>query len=162
MRRGRVRRAAPMLAPWLASWLASMLVLAACATAPRAPPSPAPAPDRSLYERVGGIAAITAAVDDGMLILAADTRINHHFGNADLPLLRRHLIELLCMRTGGPCTYTGASMSAAHEGMFIRGDEFDALVDDLRQSLEKLRVPAREQAEVLAILRQMKSAVIDH
>ena len=131
------------------------VALAACTATP-------PVPERSLYERVGGKDAIAAVVDDGIVNLAADTRINRHFGKADIPSLRRHLIDLLCQRTGGPCIYTGANMAAAHEGMLIRGDEFDALIEDLQKSLDKFRVPPREQAEVLAILRQMKNAIIDH
>jgi hemoglobin len=46
--------------------------------------------------------------------------------------------------------------------MNIRDDEFDALVDDLAKALNKFRVPAREQAEVMVILAQMKSAIVGH
>ena len=138
------------------------LALAACATPPPPAPPAAPAPERSLYERVGGRPAIDAVVEDSIVNLAADTRINRRFGSAHIPTLHRHLVDLLCVRLGGPCTYTGANMSAAHEGMFIRADEFDALIEDLEKSMDKLRVPAREKAEVLVILRQMKGSIIDH
>ena len=135
--------------------LAVCVALAACTAAP-------PAPERSLYERVGGKDAIAAVVDDAIVNLAADGRVNRRFGNADIPTLHRHLVDLLCVRLGGPCTYSGANMAAAHEGMFIRADEFDALIEDLEKSLDMFRVPPREKAEVLAVLRQMKNAVIDH
>jgi hemoglobin len=135
----------------LAAWLA----FAGCAAGP-------PVQSPSLYERLGGREAISAAVDDAIVNLAADTRINRRFGNASIPHLQRNLVDLICMRTGGPCVYSGASMSAAHEGMYIRADEFDALIEDLVKSLDKFKVPAREQGEVLSILRQMKSAVIEH
>jgi len=135
--------------------LAAALALPACT-------GPARAPAPSLYERVGGREAIAAVVDDAIVNLAADERINRRFGNASIPRLRRNLVDLLCVRTGGPCTYGGASMADAHEGMQIRPGEFDALVEDIARSLDKFQVPAREQGEVLAILRQMKSAVIEH
>jgi hemoglobin len=135
------------------------VALSGCAT----PSSPAPdTHGRTLYERVGGRAAITAVVDDAIENLAADPRINARFGNASIPHLQKNLVDLLCLRTGGPCAYTGANMSAAHEGMHIRGDEFDALVEDIAKSLDKFKVPAQERSEVLAILRQMKGSVIDH
>jgi hemoglobin len=144
-----------------AAALAALLGLAACAADPPAP-ARAAASQRSLYERLGGRAAISAAVDDAIVNLAEDRRINARFGNASIPHLQKNLVDLICLRTGGPCTYTGANMADAHEGMHIRAEEFDALIEDLVKSLEKFRVPPREQAELLAILRQMKGAVIDH
>ena len=60
------------------------------------------------------------------------------------------------------CTYAGRNMADAHEAMHIRDDEFDALVDDIAKSLDKLKVPAAERAEALAILNQMKSAIVGH
>jgi len=135
----------------LAAWLA----FAGCA-------AEAPVQGPSLYKRLGGREAISAAVDDAIVNLTADTRINRRFGNASIPHLQRNLVELICMRAGGPCTYSGANMSAAHEGMYIRADEFDALIEDLVKSFDKFNVPAREKGEVLTILRQMKNAVIEH
>ena len=134
------------------------VALAAALVGCAAPPRPEP----SLYERVGGRAAIAAVVDDAILNLASDARINGRFGNASIPHLQTQLVDLLCQRTGGPYTYTGANIAAAHEGMHIRADEFDALVEDIARSLDTFRVPPREKAEVLAILRQMKPAVIEH
>jgi hemoglobin len=135
--------------------LAASLAFAGCAAEP-------PVQGPSLYQRLGGLEAISATVDDAVANIAADTRINRRFAGASIPHLQRNLVDLICMRTGGPCTYRGADMSAAHEGMYIRADEFDALVEDLVKSLDKFNVSAREQREVLTILRQMKSAVIEH
>jgi len=146
-----------------AALLGACFALIGCAAPPAAAPSPPAAQqERSLYDRVGGRAAITAVVDDAIENLAADPRINARFGNASIPHLQKNLVDLLCLRSGGPCAYTGANMSAAHEGMHIRSDEFDALVEDIAKSLDKFKVPPRERAEVLAILRQMKGSVTDH
>jgi len=145
----RMKTLAFVFAPLIAS-----LVVGACAMAP------APAP--SLYQRLGGLDAITAVVDDAIVNIAADARINQRFGSAAIPSLKAKLVELLCARTGGPCTYTGLDMSSAHEDMNIRDDEFDALVDDLVKSLNKFKVPAREQRELLAMLGQMRNAIVGH
>ena len=115
----------------------------------------------TLYERLGGRAAITAVVDDAIANVTADPRINRRFANAG-PGLAHNLVDLVCVRTGGPCTYRGLDMATAHEGMFIRDDEFDALVEDMEKSLGKFKVPAREKAEALAILRQMRNAIVGH
>ena len=123
---------------------------------------PSRSTDATLYQRLGGQAAITAVVDDALANVAVDPRINQRFRTSDTMRLKNGLVELLCDRTGGPCTYRGRNMSDAHEGMMIRDDEFDALVDDLVRALDKHRVPAREKTELLALLGRMKNAIIDH
>lgn len=131
--------------------LASLLAFAGCATEPP-----------SLYQRLGGRAAIEAMVDDSIGNIAADARINHRFHNLDAAKLSKSLVDLVCERTGGPCVYTGMDMSAAHEGMYITEAEFDALVEDMVKSMDKFKMPAREKAEVLAMLAKTKNAIVGH
>ncbi|HEY4066306.1 MAG TPA: group 1 truncated hemoglobin [Burkholderiaceae bacterium] len=141
-----------------AALLAALLTtLGACTTAPAPPASNA-----TLYQRLGGHDAIVAVVDDSIANMAADPRINGRFNANGLPVLKKNLVDLICLRSGGPCTYTGKDMSAAHEGMFIRDDEFDAMIEDITAALNTLKVPAREQAEALAALKQMRNAIVGH
>ena len=150
--------------------LITALSVAGCATgqtaqapaqAPTQAPTQASTQAPTLYERLGGRAAITAVVDDSIANVTADPRIKQRFANAG-PGLTKNLVDLVCLRTGGPCKYTGADMATAHEGMFILDDEFDALVEDMAKSLDKFKVPAREKAEALVILRQMRNAIVGH
>ena len=134
---------------------ALLITLGACGTTP--PPSNA-----TLYERLGGHDAIVAVVDDAVGNIAADARINKRFSAAGLPALKTNLVDLLCLRSGGPCVYKGRNMSDVHEGMFIRDDEFDALIEDIEKSLVKFKVPPREQGETLGALRQMRNSVVGH
>jgi len=144
----------PLKSLFTTAALAALLTVGGCATGPAEPPS--------LYLRLGGRDAIAAVVDDAIGNISADTRINHRFGNAGIAHLKSTLVDLLCARSGGPCTYVGQDMATAHEGMNIRDDEFEALIQDLGQALDKFRVPAREKAEVLALLGRMKNAIIGH
>ena len=151
--------------------LLAVLMGLGCATA--APPPPASAatapasaragagPARSLYDRLGGKPAITAVVDEFVARLAADARINARFANADLPHLRAMLTEQICQATGGPCRYTGKDMKTAHVGMQISGADFDALVGDLQGALDKFKVPAPEQHDLLGALAGMKPDVVE-
>jgi len=141
----------------VAATLASLLSLGGCATQP-----PAPAPQPSLYQRLGGLDALDAVVSDALLNVAGDARINQRFKGTGLPKLKKNLVDLLCERTGGPCTYTGLDMSAAHEGMNIRDDEFDALVEDMVKSFDKFKVPPREKGELMVALGKMKNAIVGH
>lgn len=138
--------------------LAVLLAFAGCASGP----SGRALPDQSLYQRLGGSPAITAVVEDAVGNITADRRINGRFTSAGSLHVTQNLADLVCMRTGGPCTYAGRDMSAAHEGMNIRDDEFDALVEDVVKSLDKFKVPPREKAELRAILLQMRNAVVGH
>jgi hemoglobin len=115
---------------------------------------------KSLYERLGGKQAITAVVEDFVGKVAADGRINTFFAKTDLPRLRRLLVDQICAGSGGPCVYKGRSMKAAHRGLGIRDNHFGALVEDLKASLVKFGVPAREQGELLAILGPMKKDIV--
>ena len=121
---------------------------------------PPPAP--SLYERLGGKSAIVALIDEALLNFAADPRINRRFGNTDAGHLKNNIVDLLCQRAGGPCVYKGRNMADAHDGMQIRDDEFDAMIEDIARSFDKLMVPAAERRESLAILGQMRNAIVGH
>ncbi|HEY0711412.1 MAG TPA: hypothetical protein VGF45_01970 [Polyangia bacterium] len=127
-----------------------------CATAAQAPP-----PRTSLYERLGGQPAIAAVVDELVVRIAKDNRINARFANVDLPRLRRLLTEQICQASGGPCQYTGRDMRSSHAGMNISDDEFTALVEDLKGALDQFKVPAAEQSELLALLAPMKPDIAD-
>ena len=115
---------------------------------------------KPLYDRLGGKDAITAVVDDFVGNVAADARINKRFEHADVPNLRKQLVDQICNATGGPCQYTGKDMKVAHTGMQITDDDFTALVDDLKKSLVKFKVPAKEQDELLGALGKMKPEIV--
>ena len=78
------------------------------------------------------------------------------------PIFRasRSSVEQICQATGGPCTYTGRSMQAAHKGMNITDAQFNALVEDLKKSLDKFKVPDKEQGELLSALASLKPQIV--
>ena len=115
---------------------------------------------KSLYERLGGMDAIRAVVDDFVGNVAADKRINKFFANTDITRLKSNLVNQICQGTGGPCVYTGRSMKDAHAGMGVRSSHFNALVGDLGKTLNKFKVPAHEQKELVAILAPMKKDIV--
>jgi len=119
-----------------------------------------PMQQKSLYDRLGGLGAITAVVDDFVGNVAADNRINKFFAKTDITRLKRLLVEQICAGTGGPCTYTGRDMRSVHAGMGITDAQFNALVEDLVKSLDKFKVPEKEKGELLGILGPMKPSIV--
>jgi hemoglobin len=116
----------------------------------------------TLYERLGGYDAIQAVVDQTITNVAADHRINKFFAHADIPHLRRALADQICVATGGWCVYSGKDMKTAHAGMHIHSRHFNALVQDLGIALNKFKVPAQEQHELVAILAPIKGDIVAH
>jgi hemoglobin len=141
---------------------ARTLLTAAAAAVIACALSSSPAAADTLYQRLGGYDAIQAVVDQMIANVAADRRINKFFAHADIPHLRRSLADQICAATGGWCIYTGKDMKTTHTGMHIHSRHFNALVQDLGMALNKYKVPAKEQHELVAILAPLKSDIVQH
>src|SRR5882672_7769976 len=139
-------------------------VVIACGGQPGAPTSPKPnvkaAPGPELYDRLGVQRAIVAVVDDFIGRVAADARIKIRFSNTDIPKLKLLLVEFVCMATGGPCKYTGQDMETSHAGMELVDEEFGALVEDLSETLDQFKVPAKEKNELLGALGPLQPLIV--
>ncbi len=61
---------------------------------------------------------------------------------------------------GGPAHYDGKDIKPTHAGMSIGNPEFDAVVGDLKASLDKLQVPNKEQKELLAIIESTRPQIV--
>lgn len=116
---------------------------------------------KSLYDRLGGKTAITAVVDQFVANVADDGRINGRFATTDIPKLKGHLVDQICMATGGPCTYRGRDMKTTHAGMKISNADFGALVEDLVKALDTFKVPAQEKGELLGLLGPMNKDIVE-
>ena len=116
---------------------------------------------RTLFDRLGGIDAISAVVDDFIGRCAADARINAKFARTDIPRLRQMLIDQVTSATGGPATYSGRSMAETHHDMGVTSGEFEVLVSDLVATLEQFQVPAPEQAELFGILAPLRGDIVE-
>jgi hemoglobin len=115
----------------------------------------------TLYERLGGLDAITAVVDSFVARCAGDDRINRKFERTDIPRLKKMLVDQVCEATGGPCTYAGRDMRETHDGMGVTAGEFDALVEDLVATLDEFDVPKAEQEELLGLLGPMRDEIVE-
>jgi hemoglobin len=68
--------------------------------------------------------------------------------------------EMLAEAAGGPQRYTGRSMQDSHRELLITGDEWDAFIDDLNQTLDKFQVPQQERLAVLAIIQSTRGDIV--
>ena len=125
-----------------------------------------PAEKLSLYERLGGVYSIATVVDDFIDRIMVDPRLNanplvaqaHH---RVPPAGFKYLVtEMVCWATGGPQRYTGKSMAESHKDLKITSNEWEAFLDDFRQTLDKFKVPDEEQAELEAIVNSTRSDIV--
>ncbi len=124
----------------------------------------------SLYDRLGGVNAISMVVDQFIANVAADPNMVRTFkpllddvgkGNtARVTALRNNLIDQIGQASGGPQVYKGKDMATAHAGMKITDAEFTSLVNDLVAALDKFKVPATEKGELLGVLGGLKGQIV--
>jgi hemoglobin len=115
----------------------------------------------SLYDRLGGQPAITAVVDQFVVNVGGDDRINHFFAGVDPVKFKALLVDQICQASGGPCTYTGRDMKTAHAKFRITEADFNALVEDLVAALDQFSVPEAEKNELLGLLGPMKGDIVN-
>ena len=120
----------------------------------------------SLYERLGGVYAIAAVVDDFIDRIMDDSRLNanpkvdeahHRVSKAGFKYL---VTEQVCWAAGGPQCYTGRSMRDSHVHLEITEFEWQSFLDDLHKTFAKFEVPAAERVELLAIVESTKSDIV--
>jgi hemoglobin len=70
------------------------------------------------------------------------------------------LVDQICQGSGGPCTYAGLDMKAAHAGMGLSDADFDAIVEDLVKALDSAGVPQKEKDELLGVLGPMRADIV--
>ena len=144
----------------LIAFLAAATLLSAARAGAAQDQMGAPA-QKSLYERLGGKDAISAVIDDFAARVLADARVNKKFAKSNPERLVFHLKEQVCAVTGGPCTYTGNSMTKTHHNMKVTEGEFNALVEDLVATLDKFNVGATEKQEILTALGGLKNQIVE-
>ncbi len=114
----------------------------------------------TLYERLGGTEGITKIVSDLVDLHLTNPRIATRFGASDVGALKNAAATFFIAGSGGPNVYEGKDMLSAHKGMNIDAEEFNAVLDDALEALDKNNVGQREKEEVLYILYSMKKDVV--
>lgn len=112
------------------------------------------------YRELGGKAGVDAIVAEFVTIMVDDQRINATFEGVDLDRLRAKLAEQFCAVSGGPCVYTGKSMTESHEDLKINNAQFNAVVENLQRALERCGVPSRVQNRLLAKLAPTQREIV--
>jgi hemoglobin len=134
-------------------------------------------PEKSLYERLGGVFAIAAVVDHfsdavvknpivGQKSKNPQLREWHTKNLGRLPGLKFMRTLWVCNVSGGPFQFTATKpgttplgLEEAHRDLRITPAEFDEVAAELGRTLDFVKVPKSEKAEVLAAFAAHKDEV---
>lgn len=117
----------------------------------------------SLYERIGGAPAVEAAVDVFYRKVLNDERISRFFDSVDMDGQIAKQKAFLTVAFGGPNKYSGKNMRDAHAHLVKDGlndSHFDAVAENLAETLKELNVPAELINEVMTIAGGARNDVL--
>jgi hemoglobin len=120
--------------------------------------------NNSLYKRLGGYDALAAVTDDFITALATDKKLGRFFVGASdnsKARIRQLVLDQLCNATGGPCVYIGRDMKTVHKGLGITEEDWNIAVTHLVNTLNKFKVPEKEQKELAGALTGLKADIVE-
>jgi hemoglobin len=121
--------------------------------------TPALAED-TLYADMGGQPGIDKIVEASVDNYLADDRIKAIFDESNMDRIRAEFKVQFCQVAGGPCSYAGHDMTAAHKGLHLTNADFNAVVEDLQAAMDKVGVSFATQNRFLARLAPMQHQVV--
>jgi hemoglobin len=114
----------------------------------------------TLFADLGGQAGIDKIVDASVENYLADDRIKAVFDESNMDRVRAQFKVQFCQIAGGPCQYTGHNMDEAHRGLKLTNADFNAVVEDLQDAMDKVGIPFATQNRFLARLAPMQRHVV--
>lgn len=116
---------------------------------------------QSLHDRLGGMEAITLAVERFYDRVLADSELSPFFARTNLDWIRKRQAQFLARALGGPAKYKGRDMKASHEHLAIEQCHFDRVAGHLTESLRALAVPDALIDEVIAVVAPLQTDIVN-
>ena len=119
--------------------------------------------EKTLYEKIGGEAAVNAAVDLFYRKVLADDDLAPFFETVDMEEQHKKQKAFLTMAFGGPNSYSGADMTKAHAKLVKMGmgeKHFNLVMSHLGATLTELEVPADLIKQAADIAMSVKDDVL--
>lgn len=113
----------------------------------------------TIFDAIGGSAAVAATVDSFYERVLADPHLTGYFDGMDIKRLKGHQRGFIAAAIGGPELYTGRSMREAHATLHIRPEHFDLVVGHLVDALTSLNVPDSIIGQIGAKLMPLRDEI---
>ena len=116
---------------------------------------------KTLFEKIGGMGAVNAAVDIFYTKVLADDLLHHFFAHTPMKTQAGKQKAFLAYAFGAPMAYTGKKMRDAHAHMHLSEVHFNAVAGHLIATLQELKVPQNLIDEVVAVALTTKGDVLN-
>jgi len=116
--------------------------------------------DDSLFADMGGQPGIDRLVEVSIDNYLKDDRIKATFDESNMERVRAEFKVQFCQVAGGPCTYDGHDMAAAHKGLHLTNADFNAVVEDLQAAMDTCGIAFATQNRFLARLAPYQHQVV--
>jgi hemoglobin len=114
----------------------------------------------SMFARLGGREAITAAVEQFYQRVLADSELKPFFAATNMTWLKLRQTQFMVQALGGPQEYTGKSMKQAHAGRAIEPRHFQRVAGHLSETLAALKVPKSLIGEVMTAVASLEPDIV--
>jgi truncated hemoglobin YjbI len=116
----------------------------------------------SLFDRLGGSPAMTAASELFYRKVLADPVLSPYFDDVDMDRQVAKQAAFLTMAMGGPNQYTGRDLRAAHAGLpGLTDDHVDRVIGYLAQTLRELGAADDDITQAGAIAASVRDDVLN-
>jgi methyl-accepting chemotaxis protein len=114
----------------------------------------------TLYDQLGGAAAIEATVTQFYERVLADAALKPFFANTNMRWLHKRNTQFFTQALGGPAEYTGKGMQEAHAKLPIQMEHFNLVAGHLTDTLNALGVPQPLITKVIAAVAPLSEQIV--
>jgi hemoglobin len=125
---------------------------------------PAQQAGASLYQELGGYDGIVKFVALVFPRVAEHPRLTHLFRGHGQDSQQRQfqmVVELVCNRTGGPCTYLGRPMGPVHAGLKITAENWSTFMDIVTAGMTELGYAEPLKQRFTEVWKAFRGDVVD-
>ena len=115
----------------------------------------------SIYDQIGGEAAVDAAVNLFYRKMLSDDRVSHFFSTVDMDGQIAKQKAFLTMVMGGPNNYTGKDMREGHKHLALTDEHVDVVISHLGATLQELGVPDELISQIAAVAEGARNDVLN-
>jgi hemoglobin len=116
--------------------------------------------DEALYNRLGGYDRIHDFTSEVVRLHKQNDAIKGMFTYVDGDRLAKHVADFVASGTGGPQSYTGRAMPAAHANLKLTDADFLSAGGDIVTAMQTMGYGQNEIDEMLCILVSLKDQVV--
>jgi len=115
----------------------------------------------TIYDAIGGQAAVQAAVLRFYERVTADPELAYFFVDMDLRKLQAHQVAFLGQALGGPVQYAGRGMHRAHAHLKIEQRHFDGVVHHLAATFREFGMADALIGNILQRIAPLASQIVN-